>query len=473
MVVGELAHERDVIIIGGGPGGYHAAIRAAQLGKSVTLIERNFLGGVCLNKGCIPSKVFTEGAKRLASLRKADQFGVESESIQFNIKKLQEHKEKTIKQLREGVFSLCKANKIELLSGTAFFLSEDRIGVENGDHYDVYRFKQAIIATGGSPYVPDGIEVDHKRIVDTWSMTNLETIPEKLFVYGADSIALEIAMSYHAFGSQVTLMIEQDDFSFDQSINRELKRIFKKQGIKILKNTAISKAFADNNLVSIISENGIFSGTHLIVSLGQTPNIESLGINRIGIKRTNNGFIQINHECCTSIPSIFAIGDVTDGPALAAKAIRQGKAAAEAISGLSSEVDFRFLPAVVHTLPPIGSVGLTEQEAYEQGFEISVGQFPLTANGFAALSDQKDGFMKVIMDKKSQLFLGMHMMGYGAIELITSGTFSLEMAARDEDWLFPAYPHPSMSEGMLEAVESIKKQAIHFPLTKNKDRLKV
>lgn len=473
MVVGELAHERDLIIIGGGPGGYHAAIRSAQLGKSVTLIERESLGGVCLNKGCIPSKVFTEGATRLASHRRASQFGIESEFINFNLNRLQAHKEKTIHQLREGIASLCKANKVELLSGSAFFLSDDRIGVESGDQYDVYQFKHAIIATGSSPTVPAGVEIDHKRIFNIWSITTIETIPEKLVIYGSDYIALEMAMAFSIFGSRVTLIIEKNDFSFDHSINREIKRVFKKNGIKIIRNEAISAVFADENSVSINLEKEELTCTHLFVSSRQKPNTENLGINRIGIHMTDGGFIEINKQCQTSIPSIFAIGDVTEGPSLAAKAIRQGKVAAEAIAGISSEVDFSFLPIVAHTLPPIGSVGLTEQEAYEQGYQVNVGQFPLSSSGFAALTGERDGFIKVITDKESQLFLGMHMMGYGVLELITSGVFSLEMAARDEDWLFPAYPHPSINEGMLEAVEAIKKQAIHFPPAKDDERYKV
>ncbi|WP_419394298.1 dihydrolipoyl dehydrogenase [Cytobacillus praedii] len=462
MVVGELAHERELIIIGGGPGGYQAAIRAAQLGQSVTLIERAEHGGVCLNRGCIPTKVFTEGANRLASIRKAGQFGIESDSIHFNLHTLQTHKEKTIHQLREGIAALCKANKVELLSGSAFFLAEDRIGVENGDQYAVYRFKHAIIATGSIPFIPKGIEIDHKRIVDTWSITKLETIPETLIVYGYDYIALEMAMAFSVFGSRVTLIIEKNDFPFDHSINREIKRVFKKNGIKILRNTAISAAFADRNRVSINLENEVLTCTHLFVSTGQKPNTDNLGINRIGIEMTSSGFIQVNKQCLTSIPSIFAVGDVTEGPALAVKAIRQGKVASEAIAGISSEADFSFLPTIAHTLPPIASVGLTEQEAYEQGYQINVGQFPLSSSGIAAISGERDGFIKVIIDKESQLFLGLHMMGYGAVELITSGVFSLEMAARDEDWLFPTYPHPSINEGMLEAVESIKKQAIHI-----------
>ncbi|MBP2242322.1 dihydrolipoamide dehydrogenase [Cytobacillus eiseniae] len=463
MVVGELAYERDLIIIGGGPGGYNAAIRAAQLGQSVTLIEREELGGVCLNIGCIPTKVLTEGAEKLRSTRKAADFGIETNSIEFNLAKLQNYKLNTILQLREGVTALCKANKVELIKGSAFFLSEDRLGVESGDHYEVYRFKQAIIATGSSPKIPKGLKVDHVQIVDSWSITKLSAIPEKLFVLGSDYIALEMAMAFSVFGSAVTILLDGEDFPFDQSINMELMRLMKKNKIKIIKNVSISEAYVEQNTVSIYFGNEKMTGTHLFISLGHSPNIENLGIDRIGIKRTNRDFIEVNQQCRTSIPTIYAIGDVTEGPHLASKAIKQGKTAAEAIAGLSSEVDLRFLPIIAQTTPPIASVGLTEQEAIKHGYEVDIGQFPLSANGFAGLRGEKEGFIKVITDKKTSLFLGMHILGYGAIELITSGILSLEMAARDEDLLFPAYPHPSVNECIAEAFEAIKKQAIHIP----------
>ncbi|MFE8694989.1 dihydrolipoyl dehydrogenase [Cytobacillus sp. FJAT-53684] len=475
MVVGELAHERDLIIIGGGPGGYHAAIRAAQLGQSVTLIEKEQLGGVCLNKGCIPSKVLTNSAETFISMKKTEEIGIESDSVQFNLRKLQAYKMRTINQLREGIKALCAANKVELLAGSAFFLSEDKIGVENGEQYDVFRFKHAIIATGSSPNAPAGIKPDHHRILDSWSITSLEILPEKLLVYGNDYIALEMAFAFNAYGSEVTMVMDQNDFSFDLSINRELKRILKKNQIKVIKSTNISSAYTDGEAVIVSLENKEDSliGTHLFVSSIPTPNTANIGIERIGIEKTESGFIKVNEQCQTSKPNIFAIGDVTEGPPLAVKAIKQGKTAAEAIAGIFSEADFRFLPIVAHTRPPIASAGLSEQEAIDQGYEISMGQFPLSSNGYAAILGKKEGFIKVIFDKENHALLGMHMIGSGAIELISSGVLSLEMVARDEDLLFPLYPHPSINEGLLEAAEALKNQAIHLPLVTKKERLKV
>ncbi|WP_066288487.1 dihydrolipoyl dehydrogenase [Bacillus sp. FJAT-29937] len=467
MVVGDLAHERDLIIIGGGPGGYHAAIRAAQLGKSVTLIEKGELGGVCLNKGCIPSKVLTHGAAKYASLKEMDQLGIEIDSIMFNLDKLQAYKHKTINQLRDGVLTLCKANKIEIIKGSAFFLSDDRIGVENGDQYDIYRFNHAIIATGSSPKPPEGIQIDHERFLNSWSITNLEIVPEKLFVYGHDYVALEIAMAYNAIGSEVVLINEQDDFMFDSSINRELMRILKKKQIGVLKNNFILEAYTTDEQVTIVIKNKTgteeLTGSHLFISGSPVPNTDHLGLNRIGVETTKSGFIVVNHECRTSKNHIFAIGDVTEGPSLALKAIKQGKTAAEAITDIKAEADLRFLPVIAHTSPPIAYVGLTEEEAIEQGHSVETAQFPLSGNGYAAILGKKDGLIKVVFDKDNHLLLGVHIIGYGAVELISSGVFSLEMGARDEDLLFPLYPHPSLNEGFLEAVEAIKNQAIHLP----------
>ncbi|MBS4189392.1 dihydrolipoyl dehydrogenase [Bacillus sp. FJAT-49705] len=466
MVVGELAHERDLIIIGGGPGGYNAAIRASQLGLAVTLIEKDQLGGVCLNYGCIPSKVLTYGAEKYVSSHDDAELGIESKGTHFNIETLQTYKIKTIANLREGVTSLIKANKIELLHGSAFFLSEDRIGVENGDQFEVFRFKHAIIAAGCSTKQPEGIIIDNKRILDSRSITNINIVPEKLVIYGHDYIALEMAMAYNAFGSEVMLILKHDEFDFDSSINRELKRLLKKYRIQIMRSTKINEAYAEEEEVSIILQNKTgtekISASHIFVSNLETPNTDNLGIARIGVKTTKEGFIRVDDQCRTSIAKIFAVGDITEGPSLAVKAIKQGKTAAEIIAGIPAEADFRFLPKVVHTRPPIASVGLTEEGAISQGYSIEIGQFPLSSNGYAAIIGKKEGFIKLIFDKENHMLIGMHIIGDGAIELISSGILSLEMASRDEDLLFPTYPHPSMNEGILEAVEAIKNQAIHL-----------
>jgi dihydrolipoamide dehydrogenase len=479
MVVGELAHERNVMIIGGGPGGYHAAIRAAQLGLSVTLIEKEQLGGVCLNKGCIPSKVFAHAAQKMAETKHLAELGVTLSASPLNIGKLQNFKAKIIQQLRQGVEALCKANKIEVINGKASFLSDDRIGVETDYAFDVYRFHYAIIATGATLVPPPHINIDHERILNAQSIYSLEKLPEHLIVYGSDYIALETAISFHAFGSTVSLILDdmKEDFNFDQSINRELHRLFKKAKIKIYKKSKIRSVESTLDAVKVavdIAENEtvVIEGSHLFVSCRTKANIEELGIDRLPIKLTEQGFIEVNEQGQTSLPNIFAVGDVTEGAALAIKAIKQGKVAAETIAGVHSEADFSFMPTIVHTIPPIASVGFTEEEARKQYKAIHIGQFPLMGNGYASIIGQKNGFVKVITDAQTDLVVGIHIIGAGAIELISSGVLGLEMVARDEDMKFPLYPHPSINEGLLEAVEALKAQAIHLLPNKQQEPVK-
>ncbi|PLR78559.1 dihydrolipoyl dehydrogenase [Bacillus sp. V3-13] len=478
MVVGELVQEYDVVVIGGGPGGYHAAIRAAQLGRSVVIIEKEKLGGVCLHSGCIPSKVLAAAAAKLHAIRNSSLFGILTGEVEFDLAGLTGHKNKVIEQLHAGVAALCRENRIEVVYGSAYFLQEDRIAVESGDHYQVFQYKNAIIATGSSPAIPEGIICDGEQIFTGRSITSIQVVPEKLLVYGSNYIALETALSFKQFGADVTIILDgrKSDFSFDASINRELERILKKHGIKVVKDATLQKAMVENEKVEIFlqteKEALNLQGSHLCVSLAPKPNLEELGLDRIGVELTEEGYINIDEQCRTSKQNVFAIGDVTSGPPLAVKAIKQGKTAAETIAGQTAEADLNLLPMIVHTIPPIATAGLTEAEAISEGYEIEASQFPLATNGYAAIHNQRDGFVKVVLDKKNDILLGVHIFGFGAVELISAGTIAMEMAARDEDLTFPHYPHPSVNEALLEAVEAIKGRAIHLAFPKRKEKVK-
>ncbi|MHC0035496.1 dihydrolipoyl dehydrogenase [Pseudoneobacillus sp. C159] len=472
MVVGELAHEREVVIIGGGPGGYHAAIRAAQLGKKVTLIEKNELGGMCLNEGCIPSKILTTAAARLALFSESNEMGIGNDKPSFEYTKLRQYQKKVIEQLKSGVKSLIQANKIELVIGNAYFLSENRLGIDMDDRYEVFQFNQAIIATGSQPTTPAGIIPDGELVFDIGMILKISEIPKHLLIYGNDENALEMASTFRSLGSEVTILMEQSNFGFDSSIEKELKRLLKKKQIQVLRNTVLieTKPIGDELLVELTVQDEKISlnGTHLLIATRRLPNSNHLGIEKLGITLTEEGFIKINQQCQTTVPTIYAIGDVTEGPLLAVKAIHQGKVAAESISGRLSEFDSTFLPKVVHFQPPIATVGFTEEEAKEQGYGTKVGQFPLASNGFATLLGKKDGLIKVISDAATETVLGVHAIGEGSIELISSGTLALEMVAREEDLKFPFYPHPSMNEGLLEAIEALNSEAIHVPPIRKK-----
>jgi dihydrolipoamide dehydrogenase len=467
MVVGELAYEKDVVIIGGGPGGYHAAIRAAQLGKKVTLIEKQNLGGICLNEGCIPSKILTSTAARLNLFRDSEEMGIGDLEPSFDYSKLRSYQIKVIEQLKNGVKALIAANKIELVKGNAYFLSESRLGVEVDDHYEVFEFKQSIIATGSRPPVLTGIHPDGKQIFHSNMILHISEVPKHLLIYGSNEMALEMAVAFRTFGSEITILIEKDEFGFDSSIEKEIKRLLKKKRIHVLRDVQLMGAKPSHGelLVELKVKNEKISlnGTHLLLAVPNVPNTKELGIEKIGIALSNQGYIQINNQCQTSLPSIYAVGDVTEGPALAVKAIAQGKIAAESIAGKRPEYDSSFLPKIVHFQPPIASVGLNEEMARGQGIAIKVGQFPLASNGYSTLLGKKEGFIKIITSLKDDTVLGVHIIGEGAIELISTGIVSLEMVAREEDLRFPFYPHPSINEGLLEAIDSLYGEAIHTP----------
>jgi dihydrolipoamide dehydrogenase len=477
MVVGEISQQRNLLIIGGGPGGYSAAIRGAQLGLSVTLIEQADLGGVCLNKGCIPSKIFTHAATKRSETSHLQDLGISNGDDAFNVNKLLTYKNKVIDGLRAGVESLCKENKIEVISGKATFLGVDRIGVEKGHQFDIFEFEQVIIATGSTPMMPTSLKEKGNRILLSHEIFDLEEIPHHLIVSGQDYIALEVASSFAALGSKVTILFEDNGETFDESINKELNRLFKRRKITVHKNVQImSTNELDSEIaLTIHNINGeeTIMGSLLFVSGIRKPNVESLGINRIGIVQSEEGFIQVDGNMKTSIPSIYAIGDVTEGLLLAVKAIKQGKAAVEAIAGMKPEVDLTFLPIVAHTIPPIVSVGLTEQNARDFGLDVRVSQFPLAGNGFASITGKKDGFIKVISDPTTEIISGIHMIGEGAIEMSGSFVQLLEMAAKEEDVKFPLYAHPGFSEGLLEAVEGLIGQAIHVAPPRKKSVQKV
>ncbi|WP_096154438.1 MULTISPECIES: dihydrolipoyl dehydrogenase [Bacillus] len=478
MVVGELTQEREVVIIGGGPGGYHAAIRAAQLGKQVTIIEKNLLGGVCLNEGCIPSKVFTHAAGQLKSIPSLKNLGIDIPEPSFNILGLQQHKQQTMNQLRKGIEALCKSNSVEIIKGDAMFLASNKIGVENGHQYDTYKFEQAIIATGSKRLPKIENLLTSNRIVVGTDIYLLEEIPTELIVYGSDRTALEIAFTFSSFGSKVVLLMEEgkSDFSFDSSINRELTRLLKKNKVKVYPSTTIIEAQPGSSSTHIVfNTNGkgeeLFC-SHLYVSTVAKPNLDDLGIERAGILLDENGlYIETNKQCQTNVNDIYAIGDVTKGEALAVKAIKQGKVAAETIAGKSSEVDLTFLPNVVHSVPPIATVGFTEEEAINKGYNVKTSQFPLASNGYATITNQKEGFVKIVSEEDTDLLLGVHMIGTGSVELISAGVLSLEMVGREEDLAFPLYPHPSFNESMLESIEDLTGMAIHKPPSKQREKV--
>ncbi|TLS38111.1 dihydrolipoyl dehydrogenase [Pseudalkalibacillus caeni] len=474
MVVGEILEERELIIIGGGPGGYSAAIRAAQLGMEVTLVEKGKPGGICLHHGCIPSKVLTQAASKFKDAKNLEEFGISVGEAEFSFERWQNKKKNVVDGLSKGVEGLLKANGVEVIQGTASFTSNDKIGIEQDEKFEAFRFENAIIATGSTPLVPEFLKELHERILSPYSVFQLEELPEHLVVYGSDYISLEIATSFRMLGSNVTLVLDdkKDTFEFDNAITKELTRVLKKNKIKLIKGSEVKELKTNENGVQLTvhssGETITIEGSHFFYSVGHRPNLENVGIQFSDVTLNEEGFIEINNQCQTSVPSIFAIGDITAGPAFANKAAKQGKTAAECLAGIPSEHSLALIPTVVHTAPPIAAVGLTEEEAAEEGYHVKTGQFSMAGNGFASIIGKKDGVMKLVSDAETDRVLGFHVMSEGAIELIDKGVLAMEMVARDEDIMYPYYPHPSLNEGWLEASEALKEKAIHIPPAKKK-----
>lgn len=471
MVVGEVAVETDVVVIGGGPGGYAAAIRLGQLGKSVVLIEKDTLGGVCLNRGCIPSKALIHTAEQFHGLAHFKKMGIRlpEGDVSFDLGAWQDWKEGITSQLNKGIAHLCKENGVTVVKGRATFLSDDRIGVETGGDFETYKFQEAIIATGSRPLIPSFLNVDGKYILDSTSALQLTTVPQTLSIIGGGYIGIEMGMAFAKLGAKVTI-IEMADRILPQvagHLVREVTRKAKKLGLTIKTSTRVEKALIEDEQVflEVISDK---QGTETIVSdkalvtIGRMPNTQGIGLDQAGIATDEQGFIFIDSKCRTNVPHIYAIGDITPGPTLAHRASKQGIIAAEVIGGLPSAIDSPHVPYVIFSDPQIAGVGYTREEAEQQGHQVKVGNFPFRANGRALATNEVDGFAEVIVDAQSHVLLGMHVVGADASNLIGEGVLALEMAARVEDISLTMHPHPTLTEGWLEAAEAALGHAIHI-----------
>lgn len=471
MVVGEVAVETDVVVIGGGPGGYAAAIRLGQLGKSVVLIEKDQLGGVCLNRGCIPSKALIHTAEQFHGLTHFRKMGIRlpEEEATIDLGTWQTWKEGIVSQLNQGIAHLCKENGVTVVTGHAAFLSDDRIGVETGGDFETYKFKQAIIATGSRPFIPPFLEVDGEYMLDSTSALALVQIPERLAIIGGGYIGVELGMAYAKMGSQVTI-IELADRILPQvsgHLVREVERKAKKLGITIKSSTRVEKASIEErevhlHLSSELQGGEILSSDKALVTIGRVPNTQGIGLDRAGITTDEKGYIAVDSKCRTQVPHIYAIGDVTPGPALAHRASKQGIVAAEVIGGLPSAIDSPHVPNVIFSDPQIAGVGYTREEAQLQGHEVKVGTFPFRANGRALATNETEGFAEVVVDAQTHVLLGLHVVGADASNLIGEGVLALEMAARVEDIALTMHPHPTLTEGWLEAAEAALGHAIHI-----------
>jgi dihydrolipoyl dehydrogenase len=463
--------EIDAVVIGSGPGGYVAAIRLGQLRKKVVLIERDRIGGVCLNVGCIPSKALITASKLVKSAKNADKMGI-SAQISVNLSKLQEWKQGVVNRLTSGVSTLCKANKVEIIMGSAKFLSQNELRVEKADGKTVrLGFKDAIIATGSSASDLPNVKFDGKRIISSTEALELRQIPRRMLLIGGGVIGLEIGMAYaNLFGTELTIIEIMDqllpgtDIELVNYVTRNLEKLSATIYLKAkVKSTSATEAGTVR--VSFATAEGkdlAAEADCVLLGIGRRANTSNLGLDAIGVQLNERGFIVVDKQMRTSVPNIYAIGDVVGGPLLAHKASKEGIVAAEVISGQKSSADFAAMPSAIFTDPEIAIVGLSPSEARSQGFEISIGKFPFLASGRALTSGETDGFVKVVADKNSGLVLGIEIVGHESSDLISEGALAIEMGATVEDIGLTVHPHPTLPESLMEAAENVLGKAIHI-----------
>lgn len=459
--------QQEVVVIGGGPGGYVAAIRLGQLGKDTVLVERENLGGVCLNIGCIPSKALIRVAKLKNRMEAAKQIGLEVGSIGVDMAKLQTWKESVVSRLVSGVEYLCKSNHVRIIKGDAKFTGPNTIEVKSAAATETIEAKNTIIATGTRPVEIPGFKFDGTTVVTTTEMLTLRQVPKNLVVVGAGVSGLEMATMYAQLGSKVTVIELLDQLLpgvvMDVEIVKVVERAFRKLGIEYhVKSRA--KEYREGKVFATLEDGKdvTFPCDKVLVSVGRRPNSDQLGLEKAGVKTGQQGWIPVNKKLQTNVTGIYAIGDVIGPPLFAHKASKDGVVAAEIIAGMNSEADYRGIAWAIFTDPEIASVGLTEDQAKEKGYAPIVGKFPFTALGRALLAGESEGFVKIVADKESELVLGVHIIGPEASDMISEAALAVEMGATLEDVGFTIHPHPTLPEAIMEAAEAAKGKAIHI-----------
>jgi dihydrolipoamide dehydrogenase len=469
-----VAQSFDVVVIGGGPGGYIGAIRAAQLGLSVACIDewkgadgKPALGGTCTNVGCIPSKAMLQSSENFEQAGHGfAEHGVKVKGLELDLAQMLKRKDKVVKQNNDGISYLFKKNKVALFHGRGSFgaaPNEVRVGKET------LEAKHVIVATGSVPRPLPGAEFDEKLILSNTGALTLPEVPKRLGVIGAGVIGLELGSVWRRLGAQVTILEALPAFlgAADEQIAREAAKVFAKQGLDIQLGVKIGKVSASKKSVTIqytASDNSSKSldCDRLVVSIGRIPNIEGLNAAGVGLKVDDRGFIEVDAECRTNLPNVWAIGDVVRGPMLAHKAEEEGAAVAERIAGMKPHVDFNTVPWVIYTTPEIAWVGRTEQQLKAEGVEYRAGTFPFSANGRARALGESAGLVKMLADAKTDQILGVHVMGPFAGELIAEAVVAMEFRGSSEDIGMICHAHPTLSEAMKEAALAVDKRALNL-----------
>ncbi|KRN33426.1 dihydrolipoyl dehydrogenase [Weissella halotolerans] len=459
MVVGTLTENVDTLVLGSGPGGYVAAIRAAELGQKVTIVERDYIGGVCLNVGCIPSKaLITAGHHRQAMLN-GSPFGLASQGVSLDFSKTQDWKQNTVVHtLTSGVEMLLKKHHVQIVRGEARFVDNQTVSVATEDSASQYSFRHAIVATGSRPVEIPGFAFKG-RVLDSTGALNLPEVPEHLIVIGGGVIGTELAGAYLNLGAKVTILegLPRLLSGFDQELTKPAIDDLKQHGATIVTEAKAKSVEQSEDGVKVTYEVGgheeVVAGSYVLVSVGRRPNTDEIGLNNTNVKMGERGLIEVNDQQQTSVPHIYAIGDIVAGPALAHKASFEAKIAAAAINGDDVHDDHYALPSVAYTNVEVASVGETPTTIKDKGLNAKAFKFPFAANGRAISMAETAGFIRLVVDQETQAVIGGQVTGAGASDLISELALAIENGLTVSDISLTIHPHPTLSEGIMDTAE--------------------
>lgn len=458
----------DVIVVGSGPGGYVAAIRASQLGLKTAIVERENLGGICLNWGCIPTKALLKSAQVFEYLTHSEDYGITVGSSKIEFDKVVKRSRASADKMSKGVSFLMKKNKIDVLEGEGKLTKSKTVAVTKDGKTTEHSAKHIIVATGARSKELPNIPMDGEKVFGYRKAMILDKQPKKMIIVGAGAIGCEFAYFYNAIGTEVTLIEFMDRIVpvEDEDVSKELAKVFRKKGINVMSSSSVEKVDTSGKGVkaTVKTKKGeeTVEADVLLSAAGITANLENIGLEDLGIK-TEKGKITVDEYYRTNVPGIYAIGDIVHGPALAHVASAEGICCVEAIAGEKPEpIDYNNLPGCTYTWPEIASVGYTEAAAKEAGYEVKVGKFPFTASGKATAAGASEGFVKVIFDAKYGEWLGAHMIGANVTEMIAEAVVARKLETTGHEIIKSVHPHPTMSEAVMEAVAAAYGEVIHL-----------
>lgn len=454
-----------IVILGGGPGGYVAAIRAAQLGAKVAVVEKDQLGGTCLNRGCIPTKALVAGAEMLRTLRKGPEFGITVATPVINFSRFMERKDQVVQRLATGINYLFKKNKIQLIKGTGKLVSCNTVQVlrEDGSQAELVA-ENIIIATGSRPALIPSLGYDGEKVITSDEVLTLSEVPKSLLVIGGGVIGCEFACIFSELGTKVTILEVMPSIlpAIDKEASRLMQTLLKKRGINVKTGTEIKEVSKGQDDVGVILQTGEeLRAEKMLISIGRVFNTDEIGLNEAGVETGSKGEVMVNSRLQTNVRNIYAVGDITNKIQLAHVASAQGIVAVENIMGTDKEMDYSTVPSCIFTSPEVGAVGITSQAAEEQGIAVKVGKFPFVASGRAVAVGEAEGFVKIIADSISDRILGVTIVGPHATDLIAEATLAIKLGATAGQLANTIHAHPTLAEAVMEAAEAVAGLSIH------------